>query len=237
MMRSSATGHGHGNLPSEEELLKTLEGHYHEDLLHRGDGIYSYLKLFATICLAAPVAVFFSMIVISGFQSEENLQPRAAAPMEETASPENRQIESLIVELEKSNGQIAAAMSAQTKALERIAAGIPEAIKGATYDAAPKAVSEDGPKVIVVKVPVSEPFDLGYEKIKILQLCGVDLDDPISGPGKFAEMENAEVAKEVIHSFDVILASSKEKKEVSAFIIGNALKGRKYAIEQLKKIK
>jgi len=235
LTRSTATGQGHGNLPSEEELLKTLEGHYHEDLLHRGDGIYSYLKLFAAICLAAPVAVFFSMIVISGFQPEEKLQPRSATPMGEPASSNSQQIDSLIGELEKSNSRIAAALATQTKALERIASRIPEATKGSVKSA--QAGSAEGPKIIVVKVPVSEPFDLGYEKIKILQLCGVDLDDPISGPGKFAEMYNAEVVKEVIHSFDIILASSKNHKEVSAFIRGNALKGRKYSIEQLKKIK
>lgn len=235
---------GHGSLPSEEELLKTLEGHYHEDLLHRSSGFYTYLKLFAVICLAAPVAVFFSMMVISGFQSgtehsagTKPPEPQSTPVMEKTHL-NDRLIESILRELKKSNDRLAAAMTAQTKVLELMASGIPEAFRE-TAKAAPPVpeVSVEGPKALVVKVPTAEPFDLGYEKIKILQLCGLDLDDPITGPGKLAEMENVEVVREVIHSFDIILASSRENRDVSPFIRGNVLKGRKYAIEQLKKIK
>lgn len=241
MIDRPATGHAHGSLPSEEELLKTLDGHYHEDMLHRTDGAHKYFKLFVTICLAAPVATFFSMLVITGFgKGDSQKAPVPSSGSVSEISMDQSGVVALLREMEKSNARIADSLEAQTRALEKMAVGIPNAVvesAKATPAAVAPDISVEGPKVIVVKTPTVEPFDLGYEKLKIFQLCGVDLDDPISGPGKFSNIESVEVVKEVIHSLDLILASSKENKDISPFILGNALKGRKFAIEQMKKIK
>ena len=237
MKETPATRPVMGNIPSEEELHRVLEEHHnHDEAAFNYHGNYPFVKLFLAICLSAPVAAFLATKVIANFGAN----PGAIAPSI-NAQAGGEDLSALIASQEKSNIKIAEAIGAQTSALEKLTAAVSATLATKApepaADGSEPTKAMEKTKVILVKAPTQEPFDLGYEKIKILDLCGVDLDDPISGPEAFSKIDNVEIIKEVIHSFDIILASSKDNKEVSAFIKGNALKGRKFAIEQLKKIK
>lgn len=194
----------------------------------------SYIKMFFTIILAAPFAALLVVIVLEGYDTVATVTGLRQAPVieepEETADKsqmknfeENERFAKLVKAFERNNNKIVRAINKQTAATLKLANKKPDTIKVMPQ------------KIVVVKVPTSEQFNLAYEKGKVLELAGIDLDDPVSGPAQFANVRSKAALREVIRSLDAIIKASKYDKKISSFLKGNALKAKKYAKQRLSK--
>ncbi len=213
-----------------------------------------FFRLFITIVLAAPVAAFLTLIVMDIYPPiAETIGLRSATI---TALPEDSvtkpgkadSFTALLKAMQKSNKSLAAAMNRQADAIKKLAAKKPGTVKVTIppikipeikippikFPAQPKAqVSITQQKIVVVRVPSREKFDLAYEKQKILELSGVDLDDPVTGSQIFSKIKSWDALKEVIRSLDDIIAAARDHDEVTDFLKANALKAKKYATKRL----
>lgn len=244
-------GRGKARLPINEEDLALVYGggeEAHEEELEAA-APFSFLKLFFTIIIAAPVATALSLAVgdvYDDFAKGVGLrkapvpviaQQPAEKPEDKTADSDYvRKLADALEGLGKTNRSLVSAVNSQTKALEKMAAKKPDVVKVETGAKVPD-VKVDSPKVIVVKVPSRERFDLEYEKRRILELAHIDIDDPVTGPGPFNKIGSREIIKELIRSFNAILAASRDHEEVSDILKENVLLGKKYALQRLKKLK
>ena len=244
-------------LPLHEDDMAIAMGHepaeIEEELAEESIVLISYTKLFITLALAAPVAAFLVMIAIDlypGFalmaglrKSKPKPPPIVKVQAKPKASTTDDKITSLLAAVEKSNNNLAFALQKNYKVMAKIASKKAEVIKIESQSKSPKITVQSPkitippPKVIVVKVPSREKFDLAYEKQKILDLAGVDLDDPITGPKDFNNIISRDTLKELIRSFDTIIGASRTHAEVSEFVKKNALAGKGFASRRLRKLK
>ena len=222
----------------------------------------SFVKLFFTIIVAAPVAMVLSLAASDLY---DQYAPMAKKPKATTAdniaeqtpagalinkatpgdSADRVKLAFLIEALEKSNKSIATALDNQTKAVENQTKSIEaqgkalEKIANAKPQVAQASSARSGktPKIIVVKVPSREKFDLQYELQKILTLSGVDLDDPITSSAQFDAISSRGALKEVLGSLNTIIAASRNHAEVGEFLVQNSLKAKKYVQARLKKVR
>lgn len=203
----------------------------------------SYIKLFFTIVIAAPVAVLLSLMAFdfySGVAVSLGLknEPPAQAPLRPEPKPvaeTNDKLGQWLSAFEKSNRKLTASLEKQTLAISKLADKKPQVIKVETPKV--KETKTRAPKIIVVKVPTREKFDLNYEKQKIYELAGVDMDDPITSAKPFNVIKSRDVLKELIRSFDLIIAASRDHDEISDFLKSNAMTGKKHTTRRLKKVR
>ncbi len=221
------------------------------------NGSISYLKLFLAIVLAAPFATLLALTVMElypgGAGDQETVvtepvklpdkEPAVVAKQPRPNNDQNVKIVAMLDSINKTNRSLVTALQKQTEAILKIAEKKPEAATGEETGPAPvQEIKVDipkmpPPKVIVVKVPSRDRFDLSYEKQKVLQLSGVDLDDPVTGAGQFGKIQSRDALKETIRSLDAIIAASRDHQEVSDFIKTNALAAKKFASQRLKSLK
>ena len=222
----------------------------------------SFVKLFFTIIVAAPVAMVLSLAASDLY---DKYAPMAKKPKETAAEKiadqipkpaptkepdvaqgaDTGKLASLIEALEKSNKNIATALDNQTKAVENQTKSIEaqgkalEKIANAKPQVSQASSARSGstPKIIVVKVPSREKFDLQYELQKILTLSGVDLDDPLTSSHQFDAISSRGALKEVLGSLNTIIAASRNHAEVGEFLVQNSLKAKKYVQARLKKVR
>ncbi|MGK7345205.1 MAG: hypothetical protein ACNS63_05295 [Candidatus Nitrospinota bacterium M3_3B_026] len=244
-------------LPLNEEDLAMAMGmeREEEDRVHEAPAAppFSFAKLFVTIALAAPVAVFLALMVMdfypgfarmAGLREEKIIAPEVEKAGAGESEKEKDPLAGLAESIQKSNRDLVAAVNRQTEAALKLAEKKPDVIKVEAPEVKIKPPSQakapvvEGPRIVVVKVPTAEKFDLAYEKKKILELSGVDLDDPISASSKpFSAMESRDALKEVIRSLDEIIASSRDHEEVGEFLKNNALEAKKLARQALSRMK
>ncbi|VAX17522.1 hypothetical protein MNBD_NITROSPINAE02-391 [hydrothermal vent metagenome] len=191
----------------------------------------SYLLLFVTIVVAAPVAALLVLAVIDLYEPLSvklglKNEPAMVAPVASAINSDEDERLAMWVELTKKNNKaLVNSINKQTKAILKLAKKKPARIK------VPPAKVE----VIVVKVPTRESFSLEYEKKKLLDLAGVDLDDPVV-ESSFDTVVSKQVLKEIIRSLDSIIKASRNNSAISSFQKSNALKAKKYAKKRLSKI-
>ena len=190
---------------------------------------FSFVKLFFVIVLAAPLAATLALAAADGYErlaARLGMRPQSAPEAPSTAA-----IAPLVAQLKASQDALAASMAKQTAAIAALA-------QRASEPPAPTpAAAPAEPKIIVVKVPSRETFDLDYEKQKIRELAGIDMDDPITNSAPFDKLASRDAVKELIRSFDAIIAAARDHDEVSAFLKSNALEGKKHAARRLQKLK
>ncbi len=209
--------------------------------------VVSYIKLFFTIVISAPVAVLLSLIVYDvysgaavsfGLKKERIVQaPVQPAPVVKT----DDKLGEWLSAFKKSNRKLVASLEKQTSAISKLANKKPQIVKIETpikvETPKGKKTKTKEPRIIVIKVPSREKFDLNYEKQKIYELAGVDMDDPVTSAKPFNAIKSRDVLKELIRSFNLIIAASRDHDEVSDFLKSNAMTGKKYATRRLKKIR
>ena len=241
---------------SEEDLTAVMEEHSTEGT----ESASPFWRAVLSIVLAAPVAAFLVLIIIDiypTFALKTGLREpppisAPAMPAEPEPKKEDKQLEKLIKAFEKSNRALVKAISKQTGAVLKLAEKKPDVIKveapkiekievKVPKQAAPgqnvERQAAAPPKIIVVKVPSGEKFDLEYEKRKILELANVDLDDPVTGPDVFQDVKSRDVLKEIIRSLNAIIAAARDHEEVSDFLKSNALEAKKRAVKRLSELK
>ncbi|VAX20944.1 hypothetical protein MNBD_NITROSPINAE04-318 [hydrothermal vent metagenome] len=205
--------------------------------------VVSYIKLFFTIIISAPVAVFLSLMVYdaySGFAVSVGLKKERVvqAPVRPAPAPVAKKDDKLgewLSAFKKSNRKLVASLEKQTAAISKLANKKPQIVKIETPKGKKTRAKE--PRIIVIKVPSREKFDLNYEKQKIYELAGLDMDDPITSAKLFNAIKSRDVLKELIRSFNLIIAASRDHDEVSDFLKSNAMTGKKYATRRLKKVR
>lgn len=198
--------------------------------------VISYIRLFFTIVIAAPAAVLLSLMVHDIYSSVavgvglKNEPPAQALIQPVPEAKTDDRLGEWLSAFEKSNRELVASLEKQTAAILRLAEKKPGIIKVES----PKGKAS---KIIVVKVPSREKFDLNYEKQKIYELAGVDMDDPITSAKLFNVIKSRDVLKELIRSFNLIIAASRDHDEISDFLKSNSMTGKKYATRRLKKVR
>lgn len=216
-----------------------------------GNHGFSFGKLFVTIVVAAPIAAILSLTAIDAYKSfmkeSTEVSDETAESLKKVPTDQDK-VAKIVSAINKSNGKVASAIKKQTEAINKQTASLrkqTDAIKKlanrkpdiinveAKSGAAPVPVA---PKVIVVKVPVSEKFDLAYEKQKVLDLVAVDLDDPVMSIKVFANVTSKEALREAINSFNAIIKASKTRKGITPFLKKNALSAKKFAGQRLKQL-
>jgi len=221
----------YGELPEDSDF--EAETHVH---------VVSYIKLFFTIVISAPVAVFLSLMVYdaySGFAVSVGLKKEM--PVHESARPAplvktDDKLGEWLNAFDKSNRRLGASLEKQTSAILKLANKKPQIVKVENRRKGKKTKASDT-KIIVIKVPSREKFDLNYEKQKIYELAGVDMDDPITNAKPFNAIKSRDVLKELIRSFNLIIAASRDHDEVGDFLKNNAMTGKKHATRRLKKVR
>jgi hypothetical protein len=223
----------------------------------------SYAKLFFTLVFAAPCAAFLTLAVMDVYKLYSPAFPWAQKPViakpvkkpapevkskkqeSKAQSIDTKKFADLIASLEKSNKSLIKALEKlgaaaeeqaktakkQTKALEKIAKAKPDVVKVSASSG-----GGDSQRIIVVKVPSREKFDLQYELQKVLTLSGVDLDDPVTS-SSFGSISSRDALKEILNSINAIIAASRDHAEVGEFLKSNALAAKKIVQARLKKIK
>lgn len=222
---------------------------------------FSYIKLFLTITFSAPVAALLVLVVIDLYEpvalmvglstpEPEEVQPiikvvSAPAPAPTPAPAKvvttgsatlgapgmEKRLDSLANSIESSNSKIVTAINKQTEALSKLASRKPDVVK-----VSQSSGEQSASKIVVVKVPSREKFDLDYEIQKIMDLSGIDLDDPINSSSSFDKIKSRDVMKELIRSLDAIIGASVDHPEVGEFLKSNALTAKKYARARLGKM-
>ncbi|HEB71416.1 MAG TPA: hypothetical protein ENI77_02200 [Nitrospirae bacterium] len=243
----SEPGRGGLRLNKEDEAL--AYGEMSDDSDYEAETqaqVVSYIKLFFTIVISAPVAVLLSLIVYDvysgvavslGLQKERIVQaPARPAPLEKKAAKTDDRSGEWIKAFAKSNRKLTASLEKQTSAILKLANRKPQIVKVESRKQGKKK-KVSNPKIIVIKVPSREKFDLNYEKQKVYELAGVDLDDPVTSAKPFNAIKSRDVLKELIRSFNLIIAASRDHDEVSDFLKSNAMTGKGYATLRLKKIR
>jgi hypothetical protein len=235
--------HGKGPLPVEEEDLAPVMGRAGGEerpaSLHHAPRPLTAGRLLVTLILAAPVATVLSaaaldlyagLAPIGGPRPMATDEPAAVEPAPAAMGKPSAGIDiaRLADVFEKSDRRIAAALETQAAALAKLAERKPDVV---TVEA--KAAA---PTIMVVKVPTREVFDLAYEKKKILDMAGIDIDDPVTAADLFDDVTNRTVMKEVIRALDEI-ATHKDEPEVDSFLLSNVLTAKKHARDRLKKLK
>ncbi len=232
------------NLPLSDDDFALAYGESGADDLEYEEPFHpvSYIKLFFAIVFAAPVATFLALAVIdlySGFAVSAGLrkpQPLPAPVVKKEPSGESEKLLKLVEAFDKSNKKLLAAIGKQTEAIIKLAEKKPVTIKVESPKGSGQ-VKAQPPKIVVVKVPSREKFDLNYEKQKVLELAGIDLDDPVTNSKPFNSIKSRDVLKELIRSFDLIIAAARDHDEVSDFLKSNAMTAKKYATRRLKKVR
>lgn len=229
-------GKGGGPLPLHEDDMADAFGHERprsaEEGGHHGHGPrhgISFMHLFLTIVVAAPIAAFLVLVVIDLYDPlSKSLglreEPVSIIPAGAVANTqEEERLAMWIKVIEKNNKALVGSINKQTKAVLKLANKKPAKIK------VPPA------EVIVVKVPTKERFSLKYEKRKLLDLADLDLDDPVIETS-FDSVVSKQVLNEIIRSLNSIIKASKNNSGISSFLKSNALKAKKYAKKRLSKI-
>jgi hypothetical protein len=246
------SGRGKMTLPiSDEDLAMAYGGESdHDHYPAPTTSTISYKKLFLTVVLAAPIATLLCMFVIEIWPmmaTGMGLRDTVVTDMVTSATTETKPsanfekvMNKISSSIDLSNQRLTAALDRQSRAIVKIANKKPEVIKvneGAGQKAPEIKVAVPKTNVIVVKVPSREKFDLAYEKQKVIELSGVDLDDPITSSKLFDRIKSRDVVKELIRSFNAIIAAARDHDEVSDFMKKNALTAKKHAARRLKKLR
>jgi hypothetical protein len=78
-------------------------------------------------------------------------------------------------------------------------------------------------------------FSIKYEKKKLLEIAGIDIDDPIKNTMKIRNIDSIKTLNQLKVSFNRILTNAKEHK-ISDFHIQSAKKGKRQAEQRLKEL-
>ncbi len=241
---------GKGDLPLNDEDLELAYGGSHLDEEH--DEYYAYqgisfIRLALAIILSAPVATFLALVVMDiypdlatsmGLRKPEPVITQADPVAVAKVAEKDESLAKWIGAFERSNRELVAAINKQSKVLADIANRKPDVIRvesKTSQKSAPPQIKVASPKVIVVKVPTRERFDLEYEKQKVLELSGVDLDDPVASSKPFDRIKSRDTLKELKRSLDLIISNARDHDEISDFMKNNALTAKRYVIKRLRK--
>lgn len=80
-----------------------------------------------------------------------------------------------------------------------------------------------------------QTFSIKHEKKILLEIAGIDIDDPIKNTMKIRNIGSIKTLNELMVSFDRILSNAKEHK-ISNFHIESAKKGKRQAEQRLKEL-
>lgn len=244
-------------LPLAEDDIAQAFGRVKENLepveVENNTGGFSYPKLVLAIALSAPLATFLSLLVIDLYDPfAQSVGLRATQVIETSVVVEKKdsgddKFTKLLGSIEKSNRQMVSAIKKQTTAITKQASAITKQGEAVTKLANKKpsvikveparAGKVPAPKLVVVRVPSHDKFELAYEKQKVLELSGLDLDDPVAGTNPFKSLNSRDALKETIRALDTIIAAAKDHAEVGDFLKSNSLKAKKYALKRLSKLK
>jgi len=91
-------------------------------------------------------------------------------------------------------------------------------------------------KVVIINSEAPGSFSFKMEKKKLLEVSGIDMDDPMAGTETISNINSAEVLMAMIDSFNRILSKGGEDG-VTKFYVKNALAGKTQALKRLKEIR
>lgn len=91
-----------------------------------------------------------------------------------------------------------------------------------------------GSSDITEKAP-PETFSIKYEKKKLMEISGIDIDDPIKNTMKIRNIGSIKELNDLMVCFDRILVNAKKHK-VSDFHVQSAKKGKRQAEQRLKEL-
>ncbi len=215
-------------------------------------GRFSFLKLFFTILVSAPLATALALAV-TDYYNDIMMRDKAelkvpvtatvAAPVvapRGTSGISSAEFNKMVKAIEKSNRLIASAIEKQSKSnkkemetLAKIAGRKPTVVKVVSQVGGGKARM---PSIVVVRVPSKGKFDLDYELERILQLSEVDLDDPNISAEDFDHITSKPVLKEIIRALEYLIASARTHPEIGDTLKNHAIKAKKYARARLGKL-
>jgi len=102
---------------------------------------------------------------------------------------------------------------------------------------AQEKLSKDGIQKVVVLSPSEDyTFNYSFEKKKILEISGIDIDDPVIGSKAISKIKSSQVLIELIDTFNKIIMSGPQYN-VSSFRIKNIIEAKKQALKKLKKLR
>jgi len=91
-------------------------------------------------------------------------------------------------------------------------------------------------KVVIINNEAPGSFSFKMEKKKLLEISGIDLDDPIADTDIISNINSADVLMAMIDSFNRILSKGGEDG-VTGFYVKNTLAGKTQALKRLKEIR
>ncbi len=103
-----------------------------------------------------------------------------------------------------------------------------------TRDAGKKPADSDAKKILVITNQTGT-FSFKFEKQKLLELAGIDIDDPINGTETINKIKSPEILITAIDSFSNIILNGRGK-DVSDFHLKNSIEGKKLATKRLRKL-
>jgi len=99
-----------------------------------------------------------------------------------------------------------------------------------------KMLEEGAGKVVVIQPPLSGQFSFDAEKAKIYDLSGINMDDPVSGANKLAQVKSVELLYSLMESFDRIVQNA-VAGNISDFHVKNAIEWKKRALKRLQELR
>lgn len=91
-------------------------------------------------------------------------------------------------------------------------------------------------KVVVINNEPGGTFSFKFEKKKLFELSGIDIDDPIKGTKKIGKIKSVDVLIAIMDSFNRILWNGAQYG-VSNFHIKNVIEGKRQALKKLQELK
>jgi len=212
----------------DRQIIARLE----QELSHRFR--YFFLKLFlvliGTTVIGISFIIGFAPFLTNKMTDVGIIQPTPLKEKQLPAQPSEKksdtgQLGSLVKAIQentKSNRQLVETMIAGNKSIET---NLGKLVKDFS-----------APKVVVINQGSVGGFTIQNEKQRILELGGIDIDDPIVHKNAFSKIKSKKIMDALIQSFNRILEYQNEPG-VSDFLVKNAKKGKTLAIQYRKDLK
>jgi hypothetical protein len=194
---------------------------------------YFFLKLFLVLlgvtALGIVLAVGFAPRLADSLRGTVFMPPAPSEPAGPAPSPDTKPVSDPIAPLVQ-------AIRENTESHRRLVEAILEGNKaiGANLEKLVKEFS--AAKEVSVGPGSSEQFSIETEKRRILELAGIDIDDPILSKKAFSKIQSKPVMDALIQSFDRILQHQNDPG-VGEFRVKNAKQGKTLAVEYRKELK
>ena len=115
----------------------------------------------------------------------------------------------------------------ELKALEKLAA---------ILESQTKILGEGAGKVVVIHPSYPSAFSFDFEKAKIYELSGINLDDPPAGADKLEKIKSVELLYELAESLDRMVLFAAQNN-VSEFHVKNAIEWKKRVLKRIQELR